>query len=59
MQSRNLIGQWVWVTIGEDKFYRQVIMKEPGHPEGKIWGVADYLNNKVDFFTDNDLKEAK
>jgi len=59
MESKKTIGQWVWVNDGDDKFYRQIIVKEPGHPEGKIWGVMDYMNNEVTFYTDNDLIQRK
>ncbi len=35
-----------------------IIIKEPTHPEGKIWGVYIESINKTDNYTDNDLKIA-
>jgi len=49
-----MIGKWVII----DGKPVQIIQKQPTHPEGKIWGVIDYLNNEVTYITDNDLKLA-
>ena len=45
------------VTVIETLELGTIVTKEPGHPEGKIWGVYTEESNEVNFYSDNDLKK--
>lgn len=48
-----MIGKWVMVDGKEV----QVVMREPTHPEGKIWTTITE-DNQVFNYSDNDLNKA-
>ena len=47
-----------YVMVRETYEQGVVIIKEPTHPEVKVWGVFIEETNKVEYFSDNDLKES-